>query len=284
MFNTLFHYPRVLARHRQGPSAQARERYLTHCTDQGAARGTLLRTARELLVIAQRLDITTDQMISTRQVEAAAERWVYHQQRRGRIRGRRGSRQWFIQTALSWLRFLGRLEVHDKKPLPFADLVEHFAAWMRDQRGLSEVTIRHRCWHTQKFLKWLDGQNRSFEEVSLQELDAFLSLQAAQGWGRVSVATSAKALRSSTALSSTISLAPSAPLSAAKMPRSCNPWRTSYASSNASECSTGAASNRARSSSRGSYCGTWNLIGTAICLRFYGSYGFLVGAFVPGIR
>ena len=67
MFNTLFHYPRVLARHRQGPSAQARERYLTHCADQGAARGTLLRTARELLVIAQRLDITTDQMISTRQ-------------------------------------------------------------------------------------------------------------------------------------------------------------------------------------------------------------------------
>ena len=196
MFNTLFYYPRVLARHCQGPSAQARERYLTHCADQGAARNTLLRTARELLVIAERLDLTTDQMISIRQVEAAAEHWVQHQERRGRIRRLSGSRQWFTQTALSWLRFLGRLEVHDKKPLPFADLVEHFAGCMRDQRGLSEVTIRNQCWHTQKFLKWLDGQNRSFEEVSLQELDAFLSLQAAQGWGRVSVATSAKALRS----------------------------------------------------------------------------------------
>ena len=43
MFNTLFHYPRVLARHRQGPSAQARERYLTHCANQGAARNTLQR-------------------------------------------------------------------------------------------------------------------------------------------------------------------------------------------------------------------------------------------------
>ena len=58
MFNILFHYPRVLARHCQGPSAQARERYLTHCADQGAARVTLLLTARELLVIAQRLDLT----------------------------------------------------------------------------------------------------------------------------------------------------------------------------------------------------------------------------------
>lgn len=196
MFNTLFYYPRVLARHCQGPAAQARERYLIHCADQGAARNTLLRTARELLVIAERLDLTTDQMVSIRQVEAAAEHWVHHQERRGRIRRLSGSRQWFTQTALSWLRFLGRLEAHDKKPLPFAGLVEHFALCMRDQRGLSDVTIRNQCWHAQKFLNWLDGQNRSLGEVSLEELDAFLSLQAAQGWGRVSVATSAKALRS----------------------------------------------------------------------------------------
>ena len=57
-------------------SAPARERYLIHRADQGAARNTLLRTARELLVIAERLDLTTDQMISIRQVEAAAEHWV----------------------------------------------------------------------------------------------------------------------------------------------------------------------------------------------------------------
>jgi integrase/recombinase XerD len=75
-------------------------------------------------------------------------------------------------------------------------LVEHFAACMREQRGLSEVTIRNRRWYAQQFLNWLDEQKRSFGEVSLQELDAFLNLQAAQGWSRVSVATSAQALRS----------------------------------------------------------------------------------------
>ena len=196
MFNILFHDPRALARHQQGPSAQARERYLTHCADQGAARVTLLLTARELLVIAQRLDLTIDGMISIRQVEAAAGRWVHYQQLQGRVRDPRGSRQYFIQTALSWLRFLGRLEALDKKSLPFVGLVEHFAACMREQRGFSEVTIRHRCWFAQKFLNWLDEQKRSFSEVLLQELDAFLSMQAAQGWSRVSVATSAQALRS----------------------------------------------------------------------------------------
>lgn len=54
MFEVLFIYPKVLARHQGGPAAAERERYLAHCADQGAAHATLLRIARELLVIAER--------------------------------------------------------------------------------------------------------------------------------------------------------------------------------------------------------------------------------------
>jgi hypothetical protein len=46
MFEDLFSYPRVLARHRTGPSANARERLLAHCAGYGAARGTLLGLAK----------------------------------------------------------------------------------------------------------------------------------------------------------------------------------------------------------------------------------------------
>ena len=35
MFDSLFKYPRVLTRHREGPVADARERFLTHCAEQG---------------------------------------------------------------------------------------------------------------------------------------------------------------------------------------------------------------------------------------------------------
>ena len=52
MFETLFQYPAVVARHRNGPFARARERFLNHCASQGFARATLLVYARELLVIA----------------------------------------------------------------------------------------------------------------------------------------------------------------------------------------------------------------------------------------
>jgi len=58
MFEVLFIYPKVLARHQAGPAALDRERYLAHCAGQGAAHGTLLRIARELLVIAERIDVT----------------------------------------------------------------------------------------------------------------------------------------------------------------------------------------------------------------------------------
>ena len=54
MFEVLFAYPKVLARHQAGPAAVERDRYLEHCASQGVARETLLRTARELLVITQR--------------------------------------------------------------------------------------------------------------------------------------------------------------------------------------------------------------------------------------
>ena len=82
MFETLFKYPRVLARHREGPVADARERFLTHCAEQGLARESLLRTAREVLIIAKHIDLTTGTAISIHDVEAAADRWDAHQQRR----------------------------------------------------------------------------------------------------------------------------------------------------------------------------------------------------------
>jgi len=42
----LFGYPKVLARHQTGPSAEPRERFLAHCAGYGAARGTLLGLAK----------------------------------------------------------------------------------------------------------------------------------------------------------------------------------------------------------------------------------------------
>lgn len=196
MFETFFHYPRVLARHLAGPSAKERDQFLTHCAHAGAARESLLRLASELLLVARRIDVSGTTAVAPREVEAAADGWVRHQRRHRRIRDPRFCRQRFVQVATDWLRFLERLQTTPEEPGADADLVDDFANDMRLQRGLSPRTIHNRCWHVQAFLHWLSEQRCSIAKVRLEQVDAFLAMRGAQGWCRVSLAAVASALRS----------------------------------------------------------------------------------------
>ena len=196
MFETLFCYPRVLARHRTGPSAEERDRFLAHHAQVGATPKSLLRLASELLLVARRIDVSGPTVISPREIEAAADGWVHHQRRHHRVRDPKFCRQRFVQVATDWLRFLDRLQATQEQPGADADLVDEFANYMRLERGLSSRTIHNRCWHVQAFLDWLREQGHSIAEVSLGQVDAFLAMRGAQGWCRVSIATTASALRS----------------------------------------------------------------------------------------
>lgn len=196
MFDTIFHYPRVLARHREGPAANDRERFLTYCANGGAAHSTLLSLAPELLVIAQRIKFDDRQSISLAEIEASADHWVAYQRRRHRVKTTRFSRERFIQTATAWLRFLGRLAEPQEEPAAFAEMIREFMRYQSEERGLSPRTIHNRCWHVQAFLRWLSEQGSSVAVLRLEQVDAFLALKRKLGWCRVSMASAAKALRS----------------------------------------------------------------------------------------
>ena len=75
--------------HREGPAAEERRRFLLHRAHEGAAPATLLRTARELLVIAKNIDIPTSGSVSRQDLEVAANKWAHRQQRRHRSHGAR---------------------------------------------------------------------------------------------------------------------------------------------------------------------------------------------------
>src|SRR5271166_6769906 len=110
MFEILFAYSNVLVRHQAGPAAADRERYLAHCAGQGAAHETLLRVARELLVIAERIDVTAGKPVTRSEIAAAAQAWARQQKGRCRADSEEWSRHLFAQVAVAWLRFLGILE------------------------------------------------------------------------------------------------------------------------------------------------------------------------------
>src|SRR5712671_2053442 len=78
--------------------------------------------------------------------------------------------------------------------------------------------------------------------------------------------TDSAACAASAAVSNTLPPAPNSPRSSSSTPWSCSPCSTSYPASNASACSSGALSNRERSSSRGSRAGNSNATGLAMIL------------------
>jgi site-specific recombinase XerD len=195
MLESLFNYPAVLTRHRDAPFFEERDHYLRYRAEQGCAHGTLLRIARELLPIVYRLDIPSDSLVPVQQVNTAAERWARQQCRRGRAHSFKWSRGLFVQVATNWLQFLGRLDKPTAKQLPFEGVIEEFCRWMNVERGLSSVTVRNYSWHLKEFLKWCKEHDHPWPEIHLSDVDTFLSSRSDKGWCRVSIATSAKALK-----------------------------------------------------------------------------------------
>ena len=157
MFENLYRYSRVLARHLDGPAAEERDRFVAHFAASGATRDSVSNLASEILVIAQRLDISGTRAVTPGEVASVADRWVQYYRRRGR-RISPGRRQRFVQVATDWLQFMGRLQVQTAKPGAGTDLIDEFARYMQRERGLSPITINDRRWHVRAFLTWLAVQ------------------------------------------------------------------------------------------------------------------------------
>ena len=64
------------------------------------------------------------------------------------------------------------------KIVPFADRIRRFCRLSaRRARACPQPPIRNQNWHVENFLGWLGEQNRSFADVSLEDVDAFLAEQ-----------------------------------------------------------------------------------------------------------
>ena len=168
--DSVFSNPAAVRRHQQAPFFQERDLYLDHLAHGGAARATLQARAERLLWVAQELDLGATGSVAPEQIRQASEVWAARE-RRSEI-----ARAEFACVAQDWLRFLGRLEPPKKTAQPFADLIEDFAADMQHERGVSPATIRIRRFHAGYFCSWYQQQGRSFREVSLADVDAYLLL------------------------------------------------------------------------------------------------------------
>ena len=198
MFEQLFERPHALARQRNGPLADDRCRYLTHCADQQMAQRTLRGIAIYLLIVARELRLAdrTGEYITRTEIAAAAERWASRHPRPPAMRDTRLTRRRFTTYATRWLTFLERLQHTVTAPQPFADHVTQFGDFMLRERGLSPHTIAYRCRSVQDFLVELTTVGLRLDTLTTAQVDELLTRKVREGeYARVTVQTCASTLR-----------------------------------------------------------------------------------------
>jgi site-specific recombinase XerD len=193
MFTTLFKSPSALDRHCTAPFAQSRERFLVHCAEQGYLHSMLCKIAWVLLVLSHDVDLCKSNRVTRQQIEFAVDH------RKHLIQGNNShaasSRQMFIHIAINWFHFRGCLVEPQIKQSPFAVYVDDYVCFLRDERGLSPVTIATRYQQITNFFKAVWQPGMMLSTLSIKDVDSYLAYQGNQGWNRASLHTLASSLR-----------------------------------------------------------------------------------------
>lgn len=195
MFDTLFRYPAVLRRHRDGPFATERATYLAGLAARGHAPGTLLKCARYCLAVAHALQATPHrQPFTTSDIDVLAHAWAA-----GRVEGRhaaapRWPHQHFRAIATDFLKMLGRWTAPPAVGRPYKKEVDDFVIAEQQDRCRSPRTCHNRRWHVERFLSYLVQRDCELTAVTPEHLDVYFQ-HAAHRWSRVSLRSAALALR-----------------------------------------------------------------------------------------
>jgi integrase/recombinase XerD len=193
IFESLFSTQKLIARHRDSPLAEERLAYLRHRSNDGMARGTLIDYAGYLLAITERLRLSErgGELIGAAEVLRTAADWARRQKKT------HAGRTAFGSLALRWLTFMGRLEKRVPVPPPYAAVIAAYESYMRDERGLSPVTIAKRCWFVQHFFKHLKVPDGRLDQITIADIDAaFLGMASDGRLARATLNVRARSLRS----------------------------------------------------------------------------------------
>lgn len=194
MFETLFTQPHVLAAHNLAPCPESRKRFLLHCQEQGYPPMSIRKIAWILLVFSMSMDLCRPGQITHEEIAFAVDHRV-RLVRRERENESRSSRLLFIHTSTAWLRFLGLLKECCPTNSPFDRYVEHYVDFMREQRGLSPVTITNCRDEICHFLTMVCRADKALDSVTLHDVDDYLAYQGNHGWARASLHALASTLR-----------------------------------------------------------------------------------------
>ena len=188
MFETLVSAAWALSRHRDGPFAMERHRYLQHCADQGCTPKSLRLKARSILRVAEHMSLD-----DFGHVDAHRLHEIVFESISSAIPVPTTAAT-LMSCARPWLKYLGWWPQAQESILP-APVLNNFVTWMRDERGLSPCTIEQWRYRTSKFLQWCSHTGRDLATLQPPDIDAYFVTYGAQRWSRISAGHIARMLR-----------------------------------------------------------------------------------------
>ena len=159
-------HPLKLARHQKA---------LDHADSLGAKRYTLRMVAANQLSLVRLLDLRGEESVCRSRVEAAAKMWSRPGVRRCARQASSKATSRFIGDAVRWLGFLGRLKEPQNVRHAYTAEVDAYEAWMRNERGLSEETIRCSCAAADQFFGRLATDDVPLASVRITDIDRIVA-------------------------------------------------------------------------------------------------------------
>lgn len=186
MFEKLFADVGTIARHRDGPLFDERNRYLLHCASVGATLHTQRNRARAMLRLAMSLPADVHGQVDAellRHLISTQQPPVADQTAAG-----------LLNIGRPWLKFIGWWH-QPEQPTAFPEALERFVVWMRDERGLTPCTVEQWRYRTTNFLRWCKETGRDLKSLEPEDIDAYFVSYGAQRWSRISAGHIARMLR-----------------------------------------------------------------------------------------
>jgi integrase/recombinase XerD len=179
MFDSLFKQAAAIELHQQAPLYAERLRYLQHLEHLGVARRTLRAIAPLLLAIVSGFALIALRRVTTEQIATLAEIWSSREASKKRRKHGNAARTKFESVARNWFRFLNVLEIK-RVDSPFAEELEAYTYYLREERCLSPVTIRVQCCRVAEFLRFVDSRKESLNQVSIDTIDKLIGLKSSR--------------------------------------------------------------------------------------------------------
>ena len=195
MFEALFTDDGTINRYRGAPLLDERLSYLLHCAEAGARLPTLRRIAAHQTSLVHFLDLHEGGRVSVAQVEAAASQWSLPGGRHCSRPALPEASRRFLGHAIRWLRFVGMLDEPHKQRHAHVGEVKIFEAWMREERGWSEETIRCCRRTVDRLFDGLEEREVALAAIEVADIDREVARWRTRGCSRITIHDYAQHLR-----------------------------------------------------------------------------------------